>query len=273
MKRMLAGWMGLTLMGAPLCAWAQEPEDEWVGREFLVGAALESSVGHIGDARRGLSLKPVWHFQVGSVRLSRSRASTLLGTGRRSAETGLSADLFSLDDWRVSASLRVDNGRTFDGDAVWQGLPDIRTTLRGRASVRRPLAGRWGWGASLDQDLLGRDGGLRLNTGIGYHHPWSERTRWDFGLSATWGNARYMQTHFGISPAGAAVVGRAPYALGSGWESVYASWNISTALNEHWVVFGGVGVSHLRGSAARSPLVSRHTTTGVTLGLAYRNRR
>jgi len=273
MRRIHPRFLPLLLLGATGWAMAEPSRDDGPGREFLIGASLESSSGHIGDGGRSLSLKPVWHFQVGSVRVSRSRASTLLGAGRKSGETGVSADILSQGDWRLSASLRMDNGRTFDDDPVWRGLPDIRTTLRARVSVRRPLDERWGWNASFDQDLLGRDGGLRLNSGVSYVYPVSERTQWDLGLSATWGNGRYMQTHFGISPTGAAAVGRAPYALGGGWESLHASWNASTALSTHWVLFGGVGISNLRGDAARSPLVSRNTTSSVTLGVAYRNRR
>ncbi|MEZ5644965.1 MAG: MipA/OmpV family protein [Burkholderiaceae bacterium] len=248
------------------------PEGD-ASREYLIGASLESSAGHIGDGKRSLSLRPVWYFQLGPVRVSRSRASTLLGTGRKSGETGLSADLLSRNDWRIGASLRWDNGRTFENDPVWRGLPDIRTTVRGRVSVRRPLGERWGWGASLDQDLLGRDGGMRLNTGLNYTLPVSDRTRWDIGASMGWGNARYMDTHFGISPTGAAAVNAAPYQPGGGMEGLQLSWNASTALGEHWVMFGGIGVSRLLGDAARSPLVSRRFTTGVTFGLAYRDRR
>jgi MipA family protein len=274
MRKPACRYLPLLLLGA--CGWAlaETPkEEEERSREFLVGASLESSVGHIGDGQRSLSLKPVWHFQLGPFRVSRSRASTLLGTGRKSGETGVSADFFSRDDWRLSASLRMDNGRTFDDDPVWRGLPDIRTTVRGRVSVRRPLDERWGWNASIDQDLMGREGGMRLNSGVSYVYQFSERTQWDLGLSATWGNARYMQTHFGISPAGAAAVGTSPYLLGGGWEGVQAGWNASTALSARWVLFGGVGVSHLRGDAARSPLVTRKTTSSATLGVAYRNRR
>ena len=273
MRKPTLRYLPLMLLGA--CGWAlaDSHKDEAASREFLVGASLESSVGHIGDGKRSLSLKPVWHFQIGSVRVSRSRASTLLGTGRKSGETGVSADFFARDDWSLSASLRMDNGRTFDDDPVWRGLPDIRTTLRGRVSLRRPLDERWSWSASVDQDLLGRNGGMRLNSGFGYVYPVSERTRWDMGVSASWGNARYMQTHFGISPAGASAVGASPYLLGGGWEGVQAGWNASTALSNHWVLFGGVGVSHLRGDAARSPLVTRKTTSSATLGLAYRSQR
>jgi len=273
MKNRGARWICLPLVLAPLWAAAQELPQEGVGREFLVGVALASSVGHIGDGGRTLSRTPVWHFQLGPVRVSRGRASALLGTGIRSYETGVSANVYSVQQWHFGASLRLDSGRSFDGDPVWGGLPDIRTTLRGRASAQRALGDRWSWGASADQDLLGRDGGLRLSSGIHYHYPLSERTRWDFGLSATWGNGRYMQTHFGITPAGAATVGSAPHAPGGGLEGLQLGWNTSTALSPHWVLFGGVGVSTLRGDAARSPLVNRRTTSSATVGLAYRNRR
>jgi MipA family protein len=273
MRKPAFRYLPLLWLGACGAALAETPKDAEGGHEFLLGASLESTVGHIGDGQRSLSLKPVWHFQLGPFRVSRSRASTLLGTGRKSGETGVSADFFSRDDWSLSASLRMDNGRTFDDDPVWRGLPDIRTTVRGRVSVRRPFSERWGWSASIDQDLMGREGGMRLNSGVSYVYPLSERTQWNLGLSATWGNARYMQTQFGISPTGAAAVGASPYQLGGGWEGVQAGWNASTALNTNWVLFGGVGVSQLRGDAARSPLVSRKTTSSATMGVAYRNRR
>jgi outer membrane scaffolding protein for murein synthesis (MipA/OmpV family) len=43
-----------------------------------------------------------------------------------------------------------------------------------------------------------------------------------------------------------------------------------TALNRHWVVWGGVGVSQVQGDARRSPLTVRPTGYSVSLGLAYR---
>lgn len=257
----------------PLWAYADASKEDRHQKDYLVGASVVSSTAHIGTGERKVSLKPVWYFQVGPVRVSRSQGSTLLGAGRRSGETGLSTELLAAQDWNIGLSLRVDNGRTFDNEPLFIGLPDIATTLRARVSARRPVGERWSWNVNMDQDILGKGGGLRAGGGVNYRYPVSEATHMDFGLSAGWADARYMKTHFGISPEAAQLVGRAPYALGSGMEGIQAGVKFTTAVNKRWVVFGGVDLSRLQGDAARSPLVGRPITHTVNVGLAYRNRR
>lgn len=256
---------------APLGALADETEEEKPNtRDYLIGASVVSSTAHIGTGERKTSLKPVWHFYLGPVRVSRSRGSTLLGAGRRSGETGLSTDFLAAKDWNISASLRVDNGRTFDDEPLFRGLPDIRTTIRARVSATRPFAERWAWNVNMDQDILGKDGGARMGTSLSYRYPVSDATHLDFGVSAGWADARYMRTHFGISDEAAQLVGRAPYHLGSGLEGVQATMQFTSAMSRRWVLFGGVDFSRLQGGAAHSPLVGRPVTHAVTLGLAYR---
>ncbi|AOW11854.1 hypothetical protein LPB72_08745 [Hydrogenophaga crassostreae] len=239
---------------------------------YLIGASMASSSSHVGNAKAQYTLKPMWAFQLGSVRVSRSRASSLMSAGREKLETGLSADFDLLSDWRLGASLRVDNGRSFDADPKLAGLPDVRTTLRARLSVSRPLGPRWSWRSSIDQDILGRAGGLRLSQGFGYRWRVSENTHWDLSTSTTWGNGRYLQTQYGISSASAMDTGRTPYLLGSGWESFRTSVQFTHAISENWVTFGGLDLSQLLRGAAHSPLVGRVTTHGLSVGLAYRSR-
>jgi MipA family protein len=243
-----------------------------VDEGYLIGASVASSSSHVGNAKARYTLKPMWAFQLGSVRVSRSRASTLMSAGREKLETGLSADFDIFSDWRLGASLRVDNGRSFEADPQLAGLPDVRTTLRARLSTSRPLGGPWSWNASVDQDILGREGGLRLSQGVGYRWQVSDDTHWDFSASTTWGNGRYLQTQYGIDRAAAADTGRAAYLLGSGWESFRTSVQFTHAISEHWVTFGGLDLSQLLRGAAHSPLVGRVTTHGLSVGLAYRSK-
>jgi MipA family protein len=243
-----------------------------VDEGYLIGASVASSSSHVGNAKARYTLKPMFAFQLGSVRVSRSRATTLMSAGREKLETGVSTDFDIFSDWRLSASLRVDNGRSFDEDPQLAGLPDVRTTLRARLSTSRPLGGQWSWNASVDQDILGREGGLRLSQGLGYRLRMSENTHWDFSASTTWGNGRYLQTQYGIDTASAANTGRAPYLLGSGWESFRTSVQFTHAINEHWVTFGGLDLSQLLRGAAHSPLVGRVTTHGLSVGVAYRSK-
>jgi len=261
------------VLATPLWANADDTKEERHQKDYLIGASVVSSTAHIGSGERKVTLKPVWYFQLGPVRVSRSQGSTLLGAGRRSGETGLSTEFLAAQDWNIGLSLRVDNGRTFDNDPQFSGLPDIRTTVRARVSAHRPVGDRWSWNVNMDQDILGKDGGMRAGGGVSYRYPVSETTHLDFGLSAGWADARYMKTHFGISPEAAQRVGQAAYIPGSGWEGIQAGLKFTTALSQRWVVFGGVDLSRLQGGAARSPLVGRPITHSVNVGLAYRNRR
>jgi MipA family protein len=251
-------------------ATAADPVKPHAGRDYLLGLGMVSSAGHLGDTPREWRLRPLWAFELGRFRLATSGASNLLSVGRESIDPGLSTDVFSSEALRLSASLQLDDKRSWDGDSRLHGLPDVHPTLRGRATASGALARRWNWSVSGSQDLLGRGGGLRLNTGLGYRFPVSERTHWDLSLGAGWGNALYRNTYYGVSPEAAAATGRAPYALGSGWDSISLGWQLTSALSRRWVAYGGVNVSQLQGATARSPLVGRVTTYGATVGLAYR---
>ena len=256
-----------------VCATAQaaEPVVLDASRDYLVGASLVSSVGHVGQTEPRLSLRPLWAFQLGRFRLATSRASSLLSVGRNTVDPGLSTVLATTNGWRFTTSLRYDEGRKSGTDPLLAGLPDVRNTLRGRASANLDLGPRWSGSVSGSQDLLGRGGGFFLNTGLNYRYPVSEQTYWDLGLGAVWGTDLYRQTHYGISPEAALATGRPAYRLGGGWERVSLGWNMTSALNRHWVVFGGLNLSQLQGSVALSPLLGRKTVYGATLGLAYRN--
>jgi outer membrane scaffolding protein for murein synthesis (MipA/OmpV family) len=253
--------------------WAEEASIGDARDDFLVGASVVSGNGHVGTPKGpSTDLKPLWAFQLGPLRVSRSRASALMSVGRESLETGLSTEFKASEDVSLSASLRLDNGRSFDDDPLLRGLPDIDTTVRARLSARRALGPRWSWNMSADHDLLGREGGLRVGTGVNYAYPFSDDTHWDLSLGAGMGNARYLQTHYGISQAGAQATGRDTYRLGGGLENLRAGVNFSTALDTHWVVFGGLEMSRMLGRAARSPLVGRLSTYSVSIGLAFRSR-
>jgi len=249
-----------------------EPVALEASRDYLIGASLVSSAPQLGsDVEQRLRLRPIWAFQLGRFRFATSGASALLSQGRQSVDTGVSTVLAGNDRWSLSTSLSIDEGRSWDDDAVFRGLPDVRATLRGRVGANAALSQRWTYSVRASQDLLGRQGGLRLDHGLSYRHPISSQTHWDLSLGAGWANGTYRQTHYGVDPAPAAATGVPAFAIGSGWDTVSLGWRITSALNRHWVAYGGVGVSQLQGAAARSPLVGRQTAYGATVGLAYRN--
>lgn len=243
-------------------------------RDYLVGGAVISSVGHLGLGRRATALDPVWAFQLGRFRLASGRAASLLSVGRAPVDAGLSTVLTTAGGWRLSTALRLRDGRAADDtDPLLRGLPRVRDTLLGRLSASRAVGQRWTVQLSATQDLLDRGAGMGLGAGLGYRYPVSASTYWDASLGLGWANATARRTTFGISPETAATSGRAAYVPGAGWDSVGLGWSLTSALSDHWVVWGGLSASQLQGAAARSPLVGRRTVVGASVGLAYRDQR
>ena len=250
-------------------AWEQTSESGPV-RHYVLGAALSSSRDHLGQGDRSLGLQPVVGFWFGRYRLASGSAGELLSIGRETVDAGLSTTLARHGDWALGAALNWDPGRKVDDDPLLRGVPELESTLRGKLSLSYALGPRWSLGLSGNQDLLGHDGGGQLGLGLGYRHPVSPRTYWDASIGAKWAGSTYMQGHYGLSPAAAAAAGRSAYEPGAGWEGLQLGWGLRSAINHHWVWFGGLGFSQLQGAARSSPLVGERSVWSANVGLAYR---
>lgn len=245
------------------------PGDPGAG-DYLLGTMLSTSAGHVGEASRGASLRPLWSLQWGDWRITTTRASALWRLGRDGIDPGLSTVLVDQNRFRLSASLQIDSGRRSGDDSYLVGLPDVQRTLRGRVTARYTITPRWSAALALSSDLLNRDGAATLTPSLKYRLPLESGTLWELSMATSMGNRDHQQTFYGISPAAAAAAGRAAYEPGAGLHVWQLGLDVSHPLNARWVVFGGVGLSSLVGDARRSPLVSRRSTWGANLGVAYR---
>lgn len=278
--KIVKSFMGVMAGGLWLCssvAVAQEappaePAQEVqlnTSSDYLLGLSLGSSLDHVGGDGRDQNWRPMWAFQWGRWRFATGGAAALLSLGRDKVDSGVSTSLLKDDRWSLSGSLHWDDGRDADAPLL-QGLPEVRSTLRGRLSLGYRLTPRWSAGLTASQDLLGHQGGGVLGASLKYHHPMNQSTYWDVGLGAQWGGSTYMLTHYGITPQAALSASRTAFDAPAGWERIGIGWGMASALNERWVVFGGLNWSGLTGAARRSPLVAHPDTWGANLGLAYR---
>lgn len=260
----------LALASGWAAAQAADPALE-ASRDYLVGASISSSRPHLGTEDQRIGAGAMWAFQLGRFRFATSGASALLSQGRQRVDSGVSTELRATTHTTLSASLSFEEGRDWDKDPVYRGLPDVRSTLRGRLTASTSLTSRLSASLRASQDLLGRDGGLRLDGGLSYRYPISDQTHWDLSLGLGWANGTYNRTHYGIDAASAAATGLPFHTLGSGIDSASIGWRLTSALSRRWVGFAGVSVSQLQGDAARSPLVTSRTVYGASVGLAYRS--
>lgn len=275
--RVAAGAMVLAAAGAAIAQERQERRDDvqlQASRDYLIGLSVGSSRDPFGDSEQKIRAGGIWAFQLGRFRFASSGASALLRQGRESVDSGVSTVLARSDKLTLNTSLSIDEGRDWadEDDPRFDGLPKVRATLRGRLTAGYALSERWSSSLRASQDLLGRDGGLRLDAGLNYRYPISRDTHWDLSFGAGWANRTYRQTHYGVTPTGAANSGMPAYALGAGFDTLSIGWRITSALNARWVAYAGVGASQLQGAVRRSPLATTATTFSASAGIAYRDR-
>ncbi|WP_216842386.1 MipA/OmpV family protein [Acidovorax sp. SRB_14] len=247
------------------------PEGATNRLNYVLGAAVGLGPAYTGSDERKTALRPVLALEYGRFRLSSSRGGSLMGYGIESREAGASVALAQRERFSLTASLRIDGGRSSSDATRLTGLPDVRTTLRGRLGMGYALSERWSLGAGLSQDLLGRSGGAQGNVGLRYVLPITAQTQLGMGVGAAFADGTYMRGRFGVPASAAGTTSPLPFFdPGGGLYGVDAGMDLMVALNRHWVAFGGVGVSQLRGDARRSPLTVRATSYNVSAGVAYR---
>ncbi|MDD2712783.1 MAG: MipA/OmpV family protein [Simplicispira sp.] len=237
---------------------------------YVLGMLYGSSPAYAGADGHKSHLRPVLSLAFGRFRISSSRGNSIMNHGLDDRGSGASALLVERERFRLSTSVRIDGGRSSSDDPLLLGLPEVRSTLRGRVSMGYALSEHWSLGAGLSQDLLGRSGGAQLNTSLRYTFDLTPHTTVGVGVGAAFADGTYMRSHFGV-PATAAGTSPLPtFVPGAGLYNVDAGLDVMTALNRRWVIFGNAGVSQMRGDARRSPLTQRATAYSVSVGLAYR---
>jgi outer membrane protein len=249
---------------------AQEDDKDQDPR-YLLGASLSVGPEYDGASRQRVRIRPVWAAKLGRFRITTSGGSALLGFGREVAGAGASTQLLEGDKWRLGLSLRIDSGRDSGDARTTRGLPDVRRTLRARLYANYSLTPDWNVGASLSQDVLGRQGGLTAGVDLGWRFYRSAETEWTAGLGVSAADARNLRSYYGVPAAAAADTGLPAYEPGAGLRGAHFGVNFKHALSKHWFVFGGAGTSRLLGPAADSPLVQRPGGSSAAVGVAWRN--
>ena len=237
---------------------------------YLVGLSVQNGAGFLDEGGRSWGAKPSVAMEWGRLRLSSGGGRGLLNQGLLTGSVrggGLEGLLQSTDRFNLGLSLNLDRGRSALHRPGLQTAPPVPTTLRMRVRMRYAFSPRWNIGLAASQDILGRGGGLRLDTWLGYELPLTERTRLSAGVGASAGNSQYLRSEYGL-PAAAGMPAYRPH---SSLHQLEAGFDIAHSVSRHWVVFGGVRSTRLRGAASRSPLVERKRSVDLSVGLAWRN--
>jgi MipA family protein len=240
---------------------------------YVLGTAVVLAPPYPGAGFSSTKVRPLFAIQYGRLRISTSRANAMLGFGTDVAGSGVSADLLESRRWRFGLSARIDSGRKSAEAQQLTGLPDIESTVIGRAYASYALTERWSVSASVSQDFLNRGGGMTLNHGLGYRAPLKllgQHTEWTAGVGLTYANSTRLQTRYGITPEQSAATGLPAFEPRAGYTDAGFGLGLTTTLGPRWVFFANTSWSRLLGDAARSPLTLDTQSRFTSMGLAYR---
>jgi outer membrane scaffolding protein for murein synthesis (MipA/OmpV family) len=129
-------------------------------------------------------------------------------------------------------------GFTFEAGAFAQYMvtPNIRVRIEGRKGI----GGHKGWVGNVGADVVLRD----ENTYI-----------FSLGPRARFGDDKFTDAYFGVSPAAATRTALTPYDPGSGLYSVGAITGLTYRLGPRWGIQLRAGYDRLIDDASRSPIV------------------
>lgn len=111
--------------------------------------------------------------------------------------------------------------------------------------------------------------GMQIDLGAGYARQLAPQWRGAVGVAATYANADYMQSYFGVTAQQSASSGYAAYQPGAGWRDLRLNGSLTYSFNAKWSLTGAVTASTLQGDARDSPIVFENTLISGILALGY----
>lgn len=228
---------------------------------MLVGVGLAYVPEYTGSDKSRLLPLPVFerNFSNGAF------ISTLRGIGIA----------HTLADINVSAALsyggtRIDHKRNiFSGSNDLRGMGDIDGALQAvfNASYRFDAIGV---SVGSTQNLSQRSHGATYTLGSSLKLHASPTDQLSLGLSADYGDRKYMQTYFGVTSEQSQRSGYRRYDAKAGFTNVGATLTWNHVIDPHWSVLGVAGLKHLTADAADSPLTKRSTSPVLMTSLIYK---
>jgi MipA family protein len=166
----------------------------------------------------------------------------------------------------VGLFFRPDRDTSFDPVRL-RGLDEIPFAPQLRAFVRKSTL-RWDFGLAAQRDL-GATNGLTADLSVSRRFLVGGGFL-SVGPTLSFADANFARGFFGVSPAEAVRGARAAYRPDAGPYEVSLGGAFVKPLGRKWVANAAVGLGHLIGDAADSPVVGRKLAPRGAFGIAYR---
>ena len=188
--------------------------------------------------------------------------------GRFFARTDAGIGLNVYQNAHVTVGASVNWMKGYKEEDAPAGIGEVKDALGGRVFVSTHLAGAIVT-VSATQALSAKERGLQFDTRVSY--PWraTDRLTVVHSVAVSAGNAKYMNTYFGVDSARSVQSGLPQYQAKAGVKEATVGTMASYRMTDRWAITGGVVAGQLLGDAAKSPIVRRKSNATGIVGVSY----
>lgn len=247
------------LIGAAACAQERAPDST-----FTLGAGLAAGSRYAGSDEHVVAPVIVIDYQAANG----FYASTMRGIGFGAGNDQLSANIGL--GYRAERKENDTNGligRT--GSKALKGMGDVEGSAIVDVGAEARLTDVFGVGVHAEVPVSHRENGKRFTLGANARLLDSPADKVGAGLALQFGEAKYLQTYYGVDARQAARSGYRAYKPEGGLYGIELNVTWEHQIDAHWHVTSLLGAERLTGDAARSPLVRRKTAPTVAAYASY----
>jgi outer membrane scaffolding protein for murein synthesis (MipA/OmpV family) len=195
-------------------------------------------------------------------------ASTLRGIGVAGGSDQLSASIgLGYRGERRENDTNGFIGRT--GSKALKGMGDIRGSATLNVGAEAQLTDVFSVGAHAEIPISRRKNGKQFALGLNAKLLDSQADKVAAGVALQFGEAKYLQTYYGVDARQAARSGYRAFTPEGGMYGTDVSISWEHRIDAHWAVTSMLGAQRLTGDAAKSPLVRRKTAPTAAVYAAY----
>jgi outer membrane scaffolding protein for murein synthesis (MipA/OmpV family) len=244
----------LPLEGAPPGP-ATEQASSHGGWRFAVGGGASYAPRYQGSASNRFRIMPLLDARY---RDEHFFASVMHGVGYNFSD---------LKSTQYGVRIAPGRSRKESADPHLTGMGNIGFTPEAGAFFNQRVA-PWYFSSGISAGSHGAH--ADLGTGIGF--ALSDANHLRLGVNLTWGDAKYNQTYFGVTPAQAVASGNVltAYDAGAGVKDYAVTANWLHNFGNKWFSTAGVSYKRLTGSAEKSPLTQRSSMPSANMLVGYR---
>jgi outer membrane scaffolding protein for murein synthesis (MipA/OmpV family) len=221
-----------------------------------VGAALIASPQYSGSDERRYLLMPLLEYQWGN--------GWFAGT-----TNGLGINLSKRADLSYGLRLTADFGRSQSRSSALNGMGDVDAKPEFGGFFNYSLSRELVLTSSLRYGSGNNARGLLFDVGAAYATMLAPQWRLGVGVAATFANADYLQSYFGVDATQALASGYAVHTPGLGLRDVRANASLTYMWSPTIALTTALSISSLQGDAYSSPLQRQNISATGVVAVSY----